>query len=145
MPTADFNIGRDWTVDIMDPLQGGVQSFSLITGFSKQQNSTRVTSNGLDGITRIADLPDTWEGTITYDRASSALDDYFARVEQAWRDGLVMPPCTITETIREVGGGISQYRYEGVSLTFTNAGNAQGRDKVEQTVSFIASIRRKVI
>lgn len=129
----------------MDPLNGGVQSFSLITGFSKQQNTQEVRSNALDGLTRIAHLPDTWTGTITYDRASSAIDDYFARREEAYYQGRVQPPCTITETIREVNGGITQYRYEGVSFTLSNGGNAAGRDRVEMSIDFVAGRRRKVI
>ncbi len=124
---------------------GGIQSFQLVTGFAKRPNHTRLTSNALDGMTRIADLPDTWEGTITFDRASSAIDDYFAAKEEAYHRGQVLPPCTITETIREVNGGLTQFRYEGVSLTMTDAGNAQGKDKVAMTIDFIAGRRRKVI
>lgn len=116
-----------------------------MTGFSKKQNTTRITSNALDGKTRIADIPDTWEGTCTYDRASSAIDDYFAAREEAYHQGRVLPPCTITETIREVNGGITQWRFEGVSMTYDNGGNAQGKDKVEVSVNWIAGRRRKVI
>lgn len=145
MPLNDFNIGNDWTIDIFDPINGGIQSWSLQTGFSKKQNSTRVTSNGLDGLTRIADIPDTWEGTLTFDRASSAIDNYFAARDEAYYAGRVQPPCTITETIREVDGGITQWRYEGVSLTYDNGGNAQGKDKVEVSVNWIAGRRRKVV
>lgn len=144
MPTNELNIGNDWVLDVIDPLNGGVQSWSLITGFSKKQNTKRIESNALDGLTRIADLPDTWEGTITLDRNSPAVDNYFAAREDAYFAKRVQPPCTITETINEVDGGISQWRYEGVSLTLDNGGNAQGKDKVEMNVNWIATRRRKV-
>ena len=123
---------------------GGIQSFQLLTGFSKKPNFTRITSNALDGKTRIVDLPDTWEGTITFDRASDAIDAYFAAREEAYHNGQVLPTCMITETIQEVNGGLSQYRYEGVSITMSDAGNAQGKDKVAMTVDFIAGRRKKV-
>lgn len=146
MPANEMNIGSDWTVDLFDPLNGGVLSaFSLLTGFSKKQNTTRITSNALDGLTRIYDVPETWEGACTYDRATSAMDDYFVRREQAYFDGRVQPPCTLTETIREIGGGITQYRYEGVSFTMSNGGDAKSKEKVEVEISWIASRKRKVI
>lgn len=145
MPAQEFNIGSDWTIDIFDPLQGGVQTFQLITGFSKRQTTNRITSRGLDGVRRDYDIPDGWEGTVTFDRGSSALDDYFARREQAHYDGTVIPPCSITETIREVGGGITQWRYTNVTLTMSQGGEARGDAKVEQTVDYVASRRIKVI
>ena len=144
MPGNHFNIGSDWTVDLFDPLLGGVQTFALITGFSKRQTTNRVTSRGLDGMRRDYDIPDGWEGTLTFDRASANLDDYFARKEQAHYDGIVIPPCSITETVREVGGGVTQWRYEGVTLSMSQGGEARGDAKVEQTVDFVASRRRRV-
>jgi hypothetical protein len=145
LPANEFNIGSDWTIDLFDPLQGGVQTFSLITGFSKRQTTNRVTSRGLDGIRRDYDIPDGWEGTLTFDRASPALDAYFAAREQAHYDGQVIPPCSITETIREVGGGITQWRYENVTLAMSQGGEARGDAKVEMTVDFVSSRRRRVI
>jgi hypothetical protein len=145
IPTSAFSIGNDWTIDIFDPLNGGIQSWSLLTGFSKKQNTTRITSNALDGRTRLVDLPDTYEGTMTFDRASPAIDNYFAARDEAYYQGRVQPPVTLTETIKEVDGGISQWRYEDVSLTYDNGGNAQGKDKVEVSVNWIAGRRRKVV
>lgn len=145
IPVNEFSIGNDWSIDLLDPLTGGVQSFTLLTGFSKQQDTQEVTSNALDGIVRRAHLPNGWSGTITFDRASSAIDDYFAAREEAYYQGRVQPPCTITETIREVNGGVTQYRYEGVSFRLNQGGNAQGKDRVEMTIDFTASRRRKVI
>ncbi|MFD2271412.1 hypothetical protein ACFS07_10430 [Undibacterium arcticum] len=41
-------------------------------------------------------------------------------------------PVTITETIQEVSGSISQYRYLQVLLTLEDAGNYKGDDSVHQ-------------
>lgn len=142
---AEFNVGRDWTVDVFDPLLGGVQSFRIITGFTKTQNTTRIQSRGLDGTTRIRDLRDTWEGTITFDRADPVLDNYFAAREEADFNNVDLPPVSITETIREDGGGLSQFRYEGVAMTLATGGDARGDSKIEMTVNWVATRRRKVI
>jgi hypothetical protein len=142
---AEFNVGRDWVIDVFDPLLGGVQSFSIMTGWSKSQNTTRIQSRGIDGTTRIRDLRDTWEGTVTFDRANPAIDNYFAAREQADANGQDLPPCSITETIREDGGGISQFRYTGVALTLAQGGDARGDSKIEMTINWIATRRLKVI
>lgn len=146
MPTNEFNTGSDWAIDLIDPLQGGVLStFALLTGFTKQQDTQEVSSNALDGLVRRAHLPAGWSGSITYDRANRALDDYIWAREEAYYAGRVQPPCFIVETITEVDGSISQYRFEGVSFRLSAGGNAQGKDKVEMTVEFTASRRRRVI
>lgn len=145
MATPDFNVGNDWSIDLFDPVGGGILSFSLLTGFSKQQDTTDVSSNALDGLTRRVSLPSGWSGSITYDRANRAIDDYFAAKEDAYYNKRTQPPATITETINEVGGGISQWRFIGVDFKYTQAGNAQGKDKVEVSIDFTASRRIRVI
>jgi hypothetical protein len=144
LPANEFSIGSDWVIDLLDPITGGVQSFSLLTGFSKQQNTTEIRSNALDGLTRIYHVPETWSGTCTYDRATRAIDDYFVAREDVYFSGRVQQPCTITETIREVDGSTSQYRYTGVSFTLSNGGNAQAKDRVEMSIDWIASRRVRV-
>jgi hypothetical protein len=145
IPINELSIGNDWSIDIFDPLTNGIQSFSLITGFTKQQDTTTVTSNALDGIVRRAHLPNGWTGTITFDRSTPAIDNYFSAREDAYYAGRVQPPCTLTETIKEVDGSITQFRYEGVSFALNQGGNAQGKDRVEMSIEFTASRRRKVI
>ncbi|MFD2271836.1 hypothetical protein ACFS07_13390 [Undibacterium arcticum] len=53
-------------------------------------------------------------------------------------------PVTITETIQEVSGSISQYRYLQVLLTLEDAGNYKGDDSVHQKMRFVAARRVKV-
>ena len=144
MPTNETNISSDWSIDLIDPIHGGVQSFSLITGFSKRQDVTEVSSTGLDGVRRRANIPDGWSGSITFDRASRALDDYFAQVEDDYYAGRVTPPCSITETIREVDLSLSQWRYTKVNFSYSDGGNAQGKEKVAQTVDWTAARRIRV-
>jgi hypothetical protein len=116
-----------------------------MTGFSKSMNTTRLQSTAIDGTTRIRDLRLTWEGTLTFDRRNAALDYYFAAREDADRRGQDLPPCSITETIREDGGGISQFRYIGVAMTLAQGGEARGDSKIEMTVNWIATGRIRTI
>jgi hypothetical protein len=51
---------------------------------------------------------------------------------------------TITETIAEVSGAITQYRYLGALLKLDDAGDYAGDATVKQKVSFVCSRRVKV-
>jgi hypothetical protein len=90
------------------------------------------------------ELPAGWSGGFDLDRADSTLDDYFAARESDYYGGIASPTISITETISEVSGSISQFRYTGVALKFEDAGN-KGADKtVGQKVSFKAARRIKI-
>lgn len=142
MPVNGFSVGRDVTLDIIGP-QGPVK-FALITKFSSKPNVTENKITGLDGICRYQLLPDSWEGSFEIERANNSLDDYFAELERQYYAGQNLPPGTITETITEPGGGISQYRYEQVQLKLDDAGEWSGDKSVAQKVMFYASRRKKV-
>ena len=142
---AELTIGRAVVVDVLDPTLGGIQSWETMTRFSKRQTTTRITSTAMNGRTVIRDLPMTWEGTMVFDRKDDRIDAYFAALEAAYRNRQDVPPAMITETIDEDGGGISQYRYTGVVMTLSNGGEAAGDSKIEMTVDWVATERRKVI
>jgi hypothetical protein len=138
-----LNIGKDVVLDITLP-NNQVLQVSYITAFTAKQNTKELDSKGLDGINRLASLPDTWSGDFSIDRASSALDDYFAQVEAGYYSGGILNAVRITETIQEASGVITQYRYDGVSLSYTDAGNYQGDAYVKQKLTWKASRRIKV-
>jgi len=71
-------------------------------------------------------------------------DDFWAKWEDNYYNGIDQPRGTITETITEASGTLSVYRYEGVSFHLTDAGNKQGEKTVNQTLSWTASRRKKV-
>jgi hypothetical protein len=50
----------------------------------------------------------------------------------------------ITETITEVDGSISQWRYEGVMFAMPEHGNWKGDAKVSQRLEWCASFRKLV-
>lgn len=139
-----LNIGKDVLLDITLP-NNQVLQVSYITAFTAKQNTKELDSKGLDGINRLSSLPDTWSGDFSVDRANSNLDDYFAAVEAGYySNNGVLNAVRITETISEANGVITQYRYDGVALSYTDAGNYAGDAYVKQKISWKASKRIKV-
>lgn len=142
MPMNNFSIGRDVVLDIVG--QAGLVRFSLITMFDAKPLYQDIRIKGLDGIVRPGYLPEGWEGSFDLERADSALDDYFASLESQYYAGLNIQPNSIMETITEVGGQISQYRFSGVALKLEDAGSWKGDGTVKQKLGFFASRRIKV-
>jgi hypothetical protein len=142
MPANGFNVGSDVAIDINT--SRGTLRQAIRTGFSAKQITKDLESEGADGVNRYAYLPAGWEGTLDFDRGSSVLDDYFAQKEADYYGGLTNDTVTITETISEVNGALSQYRYTGVCLKFEDAGEKGGQKTVKQKVGWKASRRIKV-
>lgn len=142
--TNGFTVGRDVYVDLTLST-GPLRLPATTTGFDAMQETKEVTSHGLDGVNRFAELPAGWKGTIDMDRSDSTIDDYFAQAEADYYLGKIVQPATITETISEANGSVSQYRYIGVVFKFKEAGKKKGDDKVAQSIAWSASKRLKVL
>lgn len=144
MPAKDFNIGRDVTLDIFDPQQGLLR-FKLMTEFDQEPQYKHLESHALDGVPRFAAVPYGHKLNFTFDRGSSDADDYFCQQEQNYFDGQILPQVSITETISEASGAISQYRYTNVCLYFTKGGTWKGDSLVGQSIEAMASRKLKVV
>ena len=142
MPINNFSVGRDVSLDITGP-QGPLR-FNLITNFNSKQATKEQAVKGLDGITRPVRFFDGWTGGFDIERQDSTIDDYFSQLEANYYAGLNEGSLTITETITEVSGAVTQYRYTGVLLKYDDAGSYSGDATVKQKLSFIASRRLKV-
>lgn len=142
MPLNSYSVGRDLSLDITGP--NGPLSFSQIVGFTSKPDITDQKIKGLDGITRHLRFPDGWSGSFEIERQNSLLDDYWSQLEANYYAGLNELPVTITETIQEVNGSISQYRYLQVLLTIDDAGAFKGDASVHQKLRFVAARRVKV-
>lgn len=138
-----LNIGKDVVLDLILP-NNSILPLNITTGFTKKQNTRKLDSKGLDGINRVADVPDTWSGDISLDRSGSNIDDFFAALEAGYYANGSINNVRITETIEEPGGTISQYRYDGVALSLDDAGNATGDAYIKQKIGWRASKRIKV-
>lgn len=142
MPANGYTVGRDLSLDLIGP--SGPINFSQIVGFTSKPDITDKKIKGLDGITRHLRFPDGWSGSFEIERQDSTVDDYFSQIEANYYAGLNENAGTITETIQEVSGAITQYRYLQVLLTLEDAGNFKGDDSVHQKVRFVAARRVKV-
>lgn len=115
MPANQFNVGRDVTLDIVDPVEGALR-FQIKTGWTASPQYDDLESKALDGVPRFDNIPKGHKLTMTFDRADPNVDRYFANREARYFANQAYTLATITETIRNVGGSTSVYRYTGVSL-----------------------------
>lgn len=142
MPVNNFTVGRDCTLTVVTA--SGPLNLNLITGFQSSPEMAEVKVKGLDGITRHARFFDGWRGSFDIERQDSTVDDYFAQLEANYYAGINEQPATLTETITETSGQVSQYRYLQVLLKLDDAGAKRGDQTVKQRLSFVASRRVKI-
>jgi hypothetical protein len=142
MPINNFSVGRDITLTVVT--SSGPLNLNLVTGFKSKQDSQENKIKGLDGITRHVRFYDGWSGNFNIERADSTVDDYFSQLEANYYAGINELPATITETIQEPNGAVTQYRYLNVLLKLDDAGDWAGDKSVKQTISFVAAQRQKI-
>lgn len=136
MPLNDFSVGRDVTLGI--DTSTGPLVISLITGFNSKQDVIKKRIKGLDGKARPVTFPDGWSGRFEVEREDATLDTFFAKLEANYYAGEDAPTITITETITEPDGSVSQFQYTQCVLTLSDAGDWKGDDTVKQTLEFEA-------
>ena len=142
MPLNSFSVGRDATLTIVTA--SGPLNLNLITMFQSSPEMAEIKIKGLDGITRHARFFDGWRGSFNIERQDSTVDDYFAQLEANYYAGINEQPATITETITEVSGAVTQYRYLNVLLKLDDAGSWAGDQTVKMKLSFVAARRVKI-
>jgi hypothetical protein len=142
MPAAAFNVGRDVTLTIFTTA-GTVETDNL-KNFNAKQLTSDVKVVLITGIMLPAYLPEGWEGNFDFVRTDSSIDDYFAALEAGYYSGQDLPTGTITETITNVDGSISEYQFQNVAMRLADAGSWSGNKDVELKVEFIASTRVKI-
>lgn len=143
MAENDTNMGRDVVLNIMDPRRG-LMRFGLMTGFDSKPQYNQLRSKALDGIPRFRNTPDGHRLTFNFDRQDRSIDDYFANVEEDYFNGAQLSEASITETITELDGSVSQWIYTGVSLTLTDGGTWKGDAITTQSIEAMASRKRLV-
>ncbi|GGY07114.1 hypothetical protein [Paludibacterium paludis] len=142
MPIGEFSTGRDVSLDFITPT--GPLRLAGLKNFSSKQDLTDKKIKLINGRTVHQRFFDGWSGAFEAERADSTLDDYFCALEDNYFSGNPENPITITETVNEPDGSISQYRFEGVLLKLDDAGAWKADETVPQKVSFVAERRRKV-
>ena len=145
MANNTFSIGHDVSVDLYDSVNGKIISFPAVTGFSAEPITKGINSEPLNGPPLYAENPNGWRGTIDFDRTDKRIDEYFATREALYYQGGSLFSASITQTIRESDGSVTQYRYPGCALKYEQAGQWKAADKVSLRVSWNASQRVKVV
>lgn len=138
-----LSTGKDVSADIV-MASGRHLVLSNITSFDAKPSTKKLSSLGIDGITRSASLPESWALSFDVDRADRLVDDWWAEYEAAYYAGDTIQNCTILETIQEADGSIAQYRFEGVALNLDDAGLWRADQFVKQKISGVASKRVRV-
>ncbi len=140
---GQFNVGRDVSLTLVSA-SGGLLKPSLLTDFTFKQITIDLKSRPLTSAVLHKYMPDGWEGSCSYDRADSILDDYFAVVEGAFYANQGIASAFILQTVREVSGAISQYRFDQVALRLEDGGTWKADEKVNVKLGWMASTRTKV-
>jgi hypothetical protein len=142
MPNG-FNIGRDVSMDIVDPVRGLVR-VPLKTGATFTPVYDSLQSKALDGIPRHDEIPNGHRIAVEVDRKDATLDDYFTAREADYFNGLPVPNVSFTETITEQNGGVSVFRYTDVAIKLTNGGTWRGNTITTQAFEGMASRKIKI-
>jgi hypothetical protein len=142
MPVNGYTVGRDIVICVQTP--SGPLTLNGVTKFTKKRDTTNKKVKLINGVTDPLVFPDGWSGAIEIERQDSTVDDYFAALEAGYYAGQNQESGTITETITEVSGAISQYQYTRVVLNLTNAGDAMADETVKLTIDWSASRRIKL-
>lgn len=134
-----FNIGRDGSqITIFDTVAGQI-TFNGQVGFDSRPRTKQLESQSINGVTTFRNVPNGHEGTFEFDRQDSSIEGYFAILEMNFYAGLPPPIVTITQTINELDGSVTQFQYTGGTLKLDDAGQWRGLDKVSPKVSWSAS------
>lgn len=142
MPQQNYSVGRDLTLVIQTA--AGALSTNGITKFRSKQETTDVRVKLLNGITDHLRFFDGWSGSLDIERRDSTWDDYFSQLEANYYAGINEQPCQIYETHQEPNGQVTQYRYDGVMLSYDDAGEWSSDQTVRTNIRFMASRRIKV-
>lgn len=141
MPMNGYSIGRDVTITITLP-DGTALDLGKLTKFTSKQEADNQDIKALDGQKDRLRFFGGWTGSFEAERRGPEVDAYFAQLEANYYAGNDEPPATITETILEPSGAVSQFRYERVVLSYDDAGDKQGDKSISHKISFFA--RRRV-
>jgi hypothetical protein len=140
----EFSIGRDVSLDVVDPLLGVIK-FTIKTGFKSTPQYVDIQSKDLNGLPLHDVIPNGHNLEFDLDRKDGTAEDYFASREAIYFNGGEVPNVSVTETIRERDQSITQYRYTGVSLKLTNAGTWSGNEVTKQALAGFATRKIKIL
>lgn len=144
MPLTNLSVGRDTTIVLNDPNSGGVPNILYVTSYEAKQDHIKLKSSAMDGTVRHGVIPDGWSGRIMLDRGNQNVDVLFGILENAYYNGNNILPQTITQTIDEADGTITQWQYVGCAISYDEPGTWQNGKYISQTIGWCASKRNQL-
>lgn len=143
MPLDGLTSGIDHKITFVDI--NGVEQYSLLESFTSKEDATVSKEIQMDGNVRHPKFHVGWSGSFVLQRNSPFADSYFAAQEASYYLGADQLNLTITETIQENDGSVSQWQYAGVVLVYEDAGNYSGTEIVKQRVSFMCARKFQLV
>jgi hypothetical protein len=143
MPLNGLTSGIDHKLVFTDI--NGVENFTIIENFNSKEDATTDKVVAMDGTVRHPKFHQGWSGSFVLERNSNFMDNYIAAQEASYYEGLDQIPITITETITENDGTVSQYQYTNVVIYLEDAGNYSGTEIVKQNATFMASRKLQLV
>lgn len=143
MAIGPFSTGRDVVLDVQTPT-GALRLPTTVTDWEAKPKYKTIESVAMSGENNHANVPIGWTGTIGLDRTDNLVGDFFVQLEAMVYSGINIGYATITETITESSGAITQYRYTKVSLRLEEGGKFVGDDRVQVKIGFEASRKIKL-
>ncbi len=139
MPINGISVGKDVFLTLTSPT--GLITTCRIKGFNSRQKTSNRETASLDGINRHVNIPMGWEGDFEMERTDNTIDAYISNLEDSYYQGQNIPTITITQTITEANGSTSQYQFQGVVLSYTDAGAWRAEDYITLKLTFSAQKR----
>jgi hypothetical protein len=139
MPINGISVGKDITVTFNDN-NGNVVTTRVKMFSAKQKTSNRETV-ALDGVNRHLNIPMGWSGSIEAERTGPELEAFIFNLEQIYVSGAAIPLITITETIQETNGSVTQWQYQGCVVEMDSSGEWKGDDYITQKINFMAQAK----
>ena len=120
-------------------------SFPARTGFSAEPITKQINSEPLNGPPIFGEAPNGWKGTLDFDRTDPSIDIYFSNYEALYYAGGNPIAGTITQTIQEKTGAVTQFVFTGVTMKLAQAGMWKAAEKVALKIEWVASTRVQVL
>lgn len=143
MAINNLSIGRDITLNIHS--SNGEIVIPTVISFTCKPTPDVRTSVAMNGNVLYATIPQGYSGSIDIDRTSPALEAFWTAYETAYYAGQNLLANTITVTINEANGTVSQWIASGVMFDAQDFGNWTGSDIVKQTLNFRASLYQQIV
>jgi hypothetical protein len=131
MPINGMQLGSDLQLMITDT-NLGILTFTNLTMVSIKQRTKNIRSVGINGVIKLAEIPDGWMIDIALDVGNAALVDYVLKNEGLYYAGGPIGSITGQTTATFPGGFTQIYRFTGGAIKVTDAGDYKGQEKVSQ-------------